>query len=50
VTSVNLTAGTGISVSGGPITVAGSINVVNTAPDQVVVLTGAGTTTVTGTY
>jgi hypothetical protein len=50
VTSVNLTAGTGISVSGGPITTSGSINVVNTAPDQVVVLTGAGTTTVTGTY
>ena len=50
VTSVNLTAGTGISVSGGPITAAGSINVVNTAPDQVVALTGAGTTTVTGTY
>lgn len=50
VTSVNLTAGTGISVSGGPITVAGSINVVNTAPDQIVALTGAGTTTITGTY
>lgn len=50
VTSVNLTAGTGISVSGGPITTAGSINVVNTAPDQIVSLTGAGTTVVTGTY
>ena len=50
VTSVNLTAGTGISVSGGPITTFGSINVVNTAPDQVVTLTGAGTATVTGTY
>ena len=50
VTSVNLTAGTGISVSGGPITTSGSINVVNTAPDQVVSLTGAGTTVVTGTY
>jgi len=50
VTSVNLTAGTGISVSGGPITSAGSITVVNTAPDQIVSLTGAGTTTVTGTY
>jgi len=50
VTSVNLTAGTGISVSGGPITTSGSINVVNTAPDQVVALTGAGTTVVTGTY
>lgn len=50
VTSINLTAGTGISVSGGPITSSGSINVVNTAPDQVVSLTGAGTTVVTGTY
>jgi hypothetical protein len=50
VTSVNLTAGTGISVSGGPITTSGSINVVNTAPDQIVSLTGAGTTAVTGTY
>jgi len=50
VTSVNLTAGTGISVSGGPITTSGSINVVNTAPDQVVSLTGSGTTTITGTY
>jgi len=50
VTSVDLTAGTGISVSGGPITTAGSINVVNTAPDQIVSLTGAGTTVVTGTY
>lgn len=50
VTSVNLTAGTGISVSGGPITTTGSINVVNTAPDQVVGLTGAGTTTISGTY
>jgi hypothetical protein len=42
VTSINLTAGTGISVSGGPITTSGSIAVVNTAPDQVVTLTGAG--------
>jgi hypothetical protein len=50
VTSVDLTAGTGISVSGGPITTAGSITVVNTAPDQIVSLTGAGTTTITGTY
>ena len=50
VTSVNLTAGTGISVSGGPITTSGSINVVITAPDQIVSLTGAGTTVVTGTY
>ena len=50
VTSVDLTAGTGISVSGGPITTSGSITVVNTAPDQIVALTGGGLTTVTGTY
>jgi hypothetical protein len=50
VTSVNLTAGTGISVSGGPITTFGSIAVVNTAPDQIVSLTGGGLTTITGTY
>ena len=50
VTSVNLTAGTGVSVSGGPVTSSGSITVTNTAPDQVVSLTGAGTTAITGTY
>jgi hypothetical protein len=50
VTSVDLTAGTGISVSGGPITTVGSITVTNTAPDQIVSLTGAGLTSVTGTY
>lgn len=50
VTSVDLTAGTGISVSGGPVTSSGAITVTNTAPDQVVSLTGAGTTAVTGTY
>jgi hypothetical protein len=50
VTSVGLTAGTGMSVSGGPITSSGSITVTNTAPDQVVSLTGAGTTSISGTY
>jgi hypothetical protein len=45
-----LTAGTGVSVSGGPITASGAITVTNTAPDQVVVLTGTGGTSVTGTY
>lgn len=50
VTSVDLTAGTGISVAGGPITTVGSITVTNTAPDQIVSLTGAGTTVITGTY
>ena len=50
VTSVNVTGGTGISTSGGPITTAGNITVTNTAPDQTVVLTQGGTTTITGTY
>ena len=44
--AANLTAGTGISVSNG----AGSITVTNSAPDQTVALTGAGTTSITGTY
>lgn len=39
-------AGTGISVSGAT----GAVTVTNTAPDQVVSLTGAGTTTISGTY
>jgi hypothetical protein len=50
VTSVDLTAGTGISVSGGPITTSGSITVTNTAPDQTVVLNSGTGINVTGTY
>jgi hypothetical protein len=50
VTSVALAAGTGISVSGGPITSSGTITVTNNAPDQTVSLTGAGTTIISGTY
>ena len=50
VTSVDLTAGTGISVSGGPITSSGSITVTNTAPDQTVVLTAGTGITTSGTY
>jgi hypothetical protein len=50
VTSVNLTAGTGVSVSGGPITSSGAITVTNTAPDQVVSLTAGSNVTVTGSY
>ena len=50
VTSVAAAAGTGISVSGSPITTSGTITITNTAPDQIVSLTGAGTTVVTGTY
>jgi hypothetical protein len=42
VTSVAATAGTGISVTGSPITTSGTLNITNTAPDQTVVLT-AGT-------
>ena len=41
-----LTAGTAINIANG----AGSITVTNTAPDQIVSLTGAGTTVVSGTY
>jgi hypothetical protein len=50
VTSVDATGGTGISVSGGPITTSGTLTITNTAPDQVVSLTQGGTTTITGTY
>ena len=50
VTSVDLTAGTGVSVSGGPITTSGSITVTNTAPDQTVVLTAGTGISVSGTY
>ena len=41
-----ITAGTGISISNG----AGAITVTNSAPDQVVSLTGGGTTVITGSY
>jgi hypothetical protein len=41
-----LTAGTSISISNG----SGAITVTNTSPDQVVSLTGGGTTTITGAY
>jgi hypothetical protein len=50
VTSVAATAGTGISVTGSPITTSGTLNITNTAPDQLVSLTQGGTTTITGTY
>ena len=42
VTSVNIAAGTGMSVSGSPITTAGTFTVTNTAPDQTVTI-AAGT-------
>lgn len=44
--NANLTDGTAISITEGP----GSITITNTAPDQVVSITGAGTTSVSGTY
>jgi hypothetical protein len=51
VTSVELAAGTGISLSGtNPITTSGTITVTNDAPDQVVVLTAGTGIDITGTY
>ena len=50
VTSVGVTAGTGISVSGSPITSSGNITVTNSAPDQVVALTAGTGIGITGTY
>ena len=51
VTSVQLSAGTGISLSGtNPITTSGTITVTNTAPDQTVVLTAGTGITTSGTY
>ncbi len=50
VTSVGVTAGTGISVSGSPITSSGSITVTNSAPDQVVAISAGTGIGVTGTY
>jgi hypothetical protein len=47
---VAATAGTGISISGSPITSSGTLTITNTAPDQTVSLTGAGTTSISGTY
>lgn len=51
VTSVQLTAGTGISLSGtNPITTSGTITIVNSAPDQTVVLTAGTGISISGTY
>jgi len=50
VTSVAATAGTGISVSGSPITGSGTLNITNTEPDQTVVLNNGTGISVTGTY
>jgi hypothetical protein len=50
VTSVAATAGTGISISGSPITSSGTLTITNTAPDQVVSLTASTGISVSGTY
>ena len=50
VTSVNATGGTGINVTGGPITTSGTLTITNTAPDQTVVLSNGTGISVTGTY
>ena len=50
VTSVAATAGTGISVTGSPITTSGTLVITNTAPDQTVALTGGTGITTSGTY
>jgi len=49
VTSVGITAGTGISVSGSPITSSGSITITNTITNNNQLTNGAGYTTNTGT-
>jgi hypothetical protein len=50
VTSVAATAGTGISISGSPITSSGTLTITNTAPDQVVALTAGTGISISGTY
>jgi hypothetical protein len=50
VTSVGGTAGTGISITGSPITGSGSLTITNTAPDQTVAITAGTGISATGTY
>jgi hypothetical protein len=50
VTSVSATAGTGISISGSPITTSGTLTITNTAPDQTVAISSGTGISVTGTY
>jgi hypothetical protein len=50
VSSVAATAGTGISVTGSPITTSGTLTITNTAPDQTVALTSGTGITTSGTY
>jgi hypothetical protein len=50
VTSVGATGGTGISVTGSPITTSGTLTITNTAPDQTVTLTAGTGISTSGTY
>ena len=50
VTSVAASGGTGISVSGSPITTSGTLTITNTAPDQTVAIASGTGISVTGTY
>lgn len=50
VTSVAASGGTGISISGSPITSSGTITITNTAPDQIVALTAGTGISISGTY
>lgn len=50
VTSVAASAGTGISVTGGPIITSGTLTITNTAPDRTVTLTPGANVTITGSY
>lgn len=50
ITSIALSGGTGISISGSPITTSGTIIVTNTAPDQTVTLNNGTGISITGTY
>jgi hypothetical protein len=50
VTSVAATAGTGITVTGSPITSSGTLTITNSAPDQTVSLTSGTGITTSGTY
>jgi hypothetical protein len=50
VTSVAATAGTGITVTGSPITSSGTLTITNTAPDQTVALTAGTGISTSGTY
>jgi hypothetical protein len=48
--SITVNNGTGIAVSGSPVSLGGSITVTNTAPDQTVAITSGSGISATGTY